>query len=162
MRKTKIKKRRRFRPSILEVIKDIKSYKKWKNIITEEEENPKSKYNYFGLNHNYFYILYLPVTLPQEDLVLPDNIKRLRVMETLTPIHQYLDYELGFASYIVPEFNQFYDDEGNPTLSYGIVYRFAFKKLSIGWVLKRLIILGVLTWALIKWPILSTVWGWIF
>jgi hypothetical protein len=162
MKKSKNKKRRSFRPSILEVYKDLKAYKMWRGTIKAERDNNNSKYNKFGLNHNYFYILYLPITLPQEDSALPDSIKRLRVMESLNPIHQYLDYELGFSDYIIPEFNQFYDDEGNPTLTYGIVYRFAFKKLSLKWVLRRIISWSIITWALIKWPILSTLWGWIF
>lgn len=145
-----------------EVIKDLKNYRKWAKTIKEEAQNPNSKFNTYGLNHNYFYVLYFPVTLPQEDLALPDNIKRLRVVETLTPVHQYLDNDLGFADYIVPEFNQFYDDEKQPTLTYGIVYRFAFKRLSIEWALSRALFLGVLTFTLIKWPILSTLWGWAF
>ena len=63
---------------------------------------------------------------------------------------------------LVPEFNQFFDDEGEPTLTYGMVYRFGFKKLSLKWVITRTIFAGVLTWALIKFPIISSLWNWIF
>ena len=161
--KKKTKKRRlRFRPSFLEVIKDIKNYILWIRTIKEERSNARSKYNQFGIKHNYFFVLYLPWTLPQEDAALPDDIKRFRLMEALNPVHRYLDYELGFSDYIIPEFNQFFDDEGNPTLTYGIIYRFAFKKLSIGWVIKRALFWGITIWALIKWPILSTLWNGIF
>ena len=146
--KKKIKKR--FVLPLFEVIRDIRSYRKWIQAIKEERANPNSKFNKFELNANYFYVLYIPITLPQEDAALPDNIKRLRVVENLAPIHQYLDNDLGFADYIVPEFNQFYDEENNPTLTYGIVYRFAFKKLSIKWVLTRLIFLGALIFYLFK------------
>ena len=148
--------------ALLEVIKDLKNYRKWVKTLKGEAENPNSKFNTYGLNRNYFSVLYLPLTLPQEDLALPDNIKRLRVVETLTPIHQYLDNDLGFADYIVPEFNQFFDDENQPTLTYGIVYRFAFKRFSLKWVLTRSLFIGALLFTLIKWPILSTLWGWIF
>ena len=148
--------------ALLEVIKDLKNYRKWVKTLKGEAENPNSKFNTYGLNRNYFSVLYLPLTLPQEDIALPDNIKRLRVVETLTPIHQYLDNDLGFADYIVPEFNQFFDDENQPTLTYGIVYRFAFKRFSLKWVLTRSLFIGALLFTLIKWPILSTLWGWIF
>jgi hypothetical protein len=157
--KKKIRKKRGF--GLLEVIKDLQNYRKWATTIKAEAQNPDSKFNKFGLNHNYFYVLYFPVTLPQEDLALPDNIKRLRVVETLTPVHQYLDNDLGFADYVVPEFNQFFDDDNQPTLTYGIVYRFAFQRLSVGWMVSRALTLGLLTFALIKWPILSTLFGWI-
>lgn len=161
MMKKKSPKNKKVLP-IREVIRDIKYYRLWIKTIKEERDNMKSKYNQFGLNHNYFYVLYFPVTLPQEDAALPDNIKRLRLIEILRPVHQYLDYELGFSDYIIPEFNQFYDDEGEPTLTYGIVYRFGFKKLSLKWALTRGIFSGILVWALIKFPILSTIWNWIF
>lgn len=142
----------------LGAIRDIQNYRSWIKTIKEEAYDPHSKFNKFGLDYNYFYVLYVPVSLPQEDAVLPENIKRLRLMEVLAPIHQYLDNDLGFAGSIVPEFNQFYDDEGNPTLTYGAIYRFAFDTLSLRWFITRTLFLGALIFSLIKWPILS----WIF
>lgn len=143
---------------VIGVWKDIQNYRSWIKIIQKEAENPHSKFNKFGMDCNYFYVLYLPVSLPQEDGVLPENIKRLRLMEVLSPIHQYLDSDLGFAGSIVPEFNQFYDDEGNPTLTYGIIYRFAFDTLSLKWVITRTLFTGFAIFALVKWPII----GWVF
>jgi hypothetical protein len=156
------KKSAKRRLPFLEVLRDIKAYRSWIRTIKNEKERANSKFINYGLDHNYFYVLYLAITLPQEDAVLPDNIKRLRVAEMLTPIHQYLDNDLGFADYIVPEFNQFYDEENQPTLTYGIVYRFAFKKLGLNWIITRSIFIGFIIWALLKWPIISTLWEWIF
>lgn len=156
--KTKKVKQKRGLP-IMEVIKDLKNYRSWIRIIKEERIKPDSKFNKYDLSHNYFYVLYVAVTLPQEDSALPENIQRLRVMESLSPINWYLDVDLGFADYIIPEFGQFYDKENNPTLTYGIVYKFAFKKLSLKWFLTRIISVGLLTWALIKWPIISSLLG---
>lgn len=143
---------------IIGVIRDIRTYRSWIKTIREEAYNPQSKFNQFHLNYNYFYVLYVPISLPEEDINLPENIKRLRLMELLTPIHIYLDEDLKFAGSIVPEFNQFYDDDNNPTLTYGIVYRFAFDTLSLRWVITRTIGISALIWALIKWPIIS----WVF
>ena len=111
---------------VLGVIRDISNYRSWIKTIQAEAYNPHSKFNKFGMDFNFFYVLYVPVSLPMEDNVLPENIKRLRLIEILAPLHQYLDNDLGFAGSIVPEFNQFYDDEGSPTLVYGVIYRFAF------------------------------------
>ena len=161
MKKKRIKKRRRGLP-LIGVIRDFISYGRWIRIIREERDRTNSKFNQYNLSHNYFYILYVTVTLPQEDAALPDDIKRLRLIESLTPVHQYLDNDLGFADYIVPGFGQFYDEDGEPTLSYGITYRFAFKRFSLKWVVTRTLFTGALIFVLTKWPILSTVWGWIF
>lgn len=136
-------------------IKDIQNYIDWIKTIDKEKLNPKSKWYKFNMNHNYFYTIYFVTALPDEDKVLPDNIKRLRLIELLSPVHRYLDEELQFAEYIIPEFNQFYDENNEPTLMYGIVYRFAFKKISIKWLISRTIILAALIWALIKFPVIS-------
>lgn len=161
MKKKRIRKKRRTLP-LIGVIRDFSAYRKWVKAIREERNNPKSKFNTYNLSHNYFYILYVTVTLPQEDAALPDDIRRLRLVESLTPVHQYLDVDLGFADYIIPEFNQFYDEENEPTLSYGIVYRFAFKTFGLKWVITRTLFTGALIFSLIKWSIPSTVWTWIF
>lgn len=156
--KTKKVKQKKSLP-VVEVIKDLRNYRSWIRVIKEERSKANSKFNKYDLSHNYFYVLYVAITLPQEDAALPENIQRLRVMESLSPINWYLDVDLGFADYIIPEFNQFYDTNNNPTLTYGIVYRFAFKRLSLKWFLTRLTAVGLLTWALIKWPIISTLIG---
>lgn len=160
MKKNKKKKGPKKGLPVVRVLKDLKAYAKWISIIKEERNNPNSKFHKYNISHNYFYVLYLVVTLPGEDAALPEDIQRLRVVESLTPVHQYLDNDLGFAEYIIPEFNRFHED-GEPTLSYGIVYRFGFKALSLRWFLSRLITTGFLLFAFIKWPIIETILGWI-
>jgi len=142
-----------FKLPVVEVIKDIRNYINWINVISRERDNKNSNFNKFELDHNYFYVIYLTIILPQEDAVLPDPIKRMRVVEILKPIHQYLDEDLGFADYIIPEFNQFYDNEDQPTLTYGIIYRFAFKALSLNWVLSRSLLLGLSIYAFLKFDV---------
>lgn len=149
-----------FRPkkwAIYMVIKDFINYRSWIKTIKKEKSNPKSLWYRFGMKHNSFYTIYFPLTLSEEDRTLPDNIKRMRVVESLAPVHRYIDEDLEFAEYIVPEFNQFYDDENKPTLSYGIVYRFAFKRFSLGWLISRIIIITGIILALIKWPIITII-----
>lgn len=144
-----------FKWSIWIIIKDIQNYREWIKIINKEKEDPNSLFNKFKMKHNYFYTIYFPVHLRQEDKDLPDNIKRFRIIEMLSPVHRYFDEDLQFAEYIVPEFNQFYDENNEPTLAYGIIYRFAFNKLSIKWVLSRIIFWGGLIWLCLKYPIIE-------
>ena len=138
--------------------KDFKNYLDWIKVIKTEAANPKSIFNKHNMKKNFFYNVYIGVTLPQEDSVLPDNIKRLRVIEALASVHRYLDNELGFAEYIVPEFNQVFDSENNPTLTYIIVYRFQFNILSVKFVIKNLIYLTILYFLITKinWEIVYT------
>ena len=152
-----------FRPknwAIWTIRTDIVNYFEWINTVKREKANRRSLWHQFGMKHNIFYTIYFPLTLPDEDKALPDNIKRLRVVEKLSPVHRYIDEELNFAEYIVPEFNQFFEDE-QPTLKYGIVYRFAFQRLSLGWLLSRTIIIGGLTFVFIKYPIITIIAEWI-
>lgn len=154
----KIKKANKFSLNnmpIVAVIRDIKNYVDWIKTIDKEKANPNSLWYRFNMKHNFFYTIYFPITLPDEDVALPDKIKRLRVVESLAPVHRYLDEDLQFAEYIVPEFNQFYDEDNKPTLVYGIVYRFAFKRLNLKYVISRLLFWGVTIWALFKYPVIE-------
>ncbi|MFW6310798.1 MAG: hypothetical protein ACOC1K_01030 [Nanoarchaeota archaeon] len=144
MKNKKIKKRNKKGIPIIKVIQDIIAYRKWIKTINNEAANPKSLYNKYEIKSNLFYNIYVGVTLPDEDKVLPDNIKRLRVVESLAPVHRYIDSDLGFADFIVPEFNQVYTDEGAPTLTYIVLYRFSFKRLNISFIISR-----ILFWATI-------------
>jgi len=130
-----------FKPStwgISSVFRDIENYRDWCHVIKKEKANPNSKFNQWNLNNNYFYTIYFTHTQEETEAQLPERIQRLRMIESFAPLHRYLDEELGFAGSLVPEFNQFYDDEGEPTLTYLIAYRFAFDKISLAWFLKFL------------------------
>lgn len=128
------------------VIQDIINYRDWIKTINREKNNKNSKYNQFNLNHNWSYCLYVPISLDDTDKDLHEDIKKIRIIEISTPINRYLDEDLMFAEYIVPEFFQFMNDDETPTLTYGIIYRFAFNKLSINWIVKWGIISSAATW----------------
>jgi hypothetical protein len=128
------------------VIQDIINYRDWIRTINKEKNNKNSKYNKLNLNHNWSYCLYVPISLDDADKDLHEDIKKVRIIEISTPINRYLDEDLMFAEYIVPEFFQFMNDDETPTLTYGIIYRFAFNKLSINWIVKWGIISSILTW----------------
>jgi hypothetical protein len=121
---------------LYKVIVDIKNYTDFVKAIKEEKSIKDSKFNKWNLKTSYFYSIYFTYDLDQSEANLPDNVKQLRLVESLAPLHLYLDEELGFAECLVPEINQFYNDKNEPTLTYLIMYRFAFNKLSLSWVIK--------------------------
>lgn len=135
-----------FKPStwgVVKVWRDFEHYRDWIRVIKSEERNKYSKYNQWNLNHNQFYTLYFTHSIKEEEAQLPEHIMRMRMIEAMSPLHRYLDEELGFAGSLVPEFNQFFDEEDNPTLTYLVAYRYAFDTFSIKWLLKFLLKWGV-------------------
>ena len=125
---------------------DFDNYRDWKRTIRAEEANSESTFNNFNMGRNYFFNVYVVVTLPGEDAVLPEEVQKMRVYETIRPINNYLDNQLKFAEYLTPEFSRVIQD-GQPTLSFLVVYKFTFHKLSIKWILWRLGGLAALTTA---------------
>jgi hypothetical protein len=154
--KFKFKKWYEWRPFI--AYRDIQNYLDWIKIIKKEEKDPKSKYNFFKLNHSTFYTLYIQTSLEDGDEQLPIEMQKAKLIEYLAPIHRYLDEDLGFAEYIVPEFNQFYV-EGKPTLTYGVMYIFAFKQLSLRYILKYLVFIGLTLFVILRYG--QTILNWL-
>jgi len=115
---------------------DIRNYADFIKTIKTEKNNQNSKWNKWKLNHNAFYTIFFTMDVEETETQLPQKIMRLRMIESLAPLHRYLDEELGFAECLTPEFNQFFDDEGNATLTFLITYRFSFNKLSLWWIVR--------------------------
>lgn len=135
---------------LVKVYRDFDNYRDWIKTIKREEKDPNSKYNKFKFNRNYFYNVYLTVSLDEVDLQTTEIVQRLKIVEMLNPVHRYLDDELGFAECLTPEFNQFVDDKGNKTLTYLIMYRFAFNKFSLSWLFRWIIFVSILVYLFTK------------
>jgi len=149
------------KPNTWPVWRDIENYRDFVRIIKQEKKDPNSKFNKWKLNHNYFYTLYFTMDIDETEEQLPERIKRLRMVESLAPLHRYLDEELGFAECLTPEFNQFYDNKGNPTLTYLIAYRFVFNKLSFWWVVKKSLIIILIIFLFAKFNIIPFLIQWV-
>ena len=143
----------------LEAFKDIVNYRKWIETIKEEEANPSSLYNKYDFSHNLFYVIYMIISLDPSDKELPDNLRKVRVIEKMSPINRYLDEELGFADYLVPEIDEFYDDNNERTLNYGIIYKFAFRRLSLRWFLYRIAFWTATIYSFIKFDLIEKIIG---
>jgi len=133
-----------FKPTtwgLVRVWRDFENYRDWIRVIKKEESNKNSKYNTWKLQHNPFYTVYFTMDIEESEAQLPEKIMQLRLFETLAPLNRYLDEELGFAECLAPEFNRFFDEEGNPTLTFIISYRFMFNKFSGRWLFKWVFLL---------------------
>lgn len=141
--------------------RDVINYRDWIRTLKRERNDRNSKFNKWKLQYNSFYNVYFTHTVEETEAQLPERIMQMRLAESFAPLHRYLDEELGFAECLVPEFNQFVDEEtGEPTLTYLIVYRFAFDAISVRNVI----------WLLIKWALLAAgivltfklgLWAWL-
>lgn len=142
--KTKLKWYNYKRWPIYTAYKDIKNYIIFIKTIKKEEKNPNSIYNKFGLKRNKIFNIYFQANLNENDVQLPETMKTMALIEKISPINKYLDETLDFGEYLVPEFNHFLDDKGEPTRTFGIVYYFEFNQISIKWIIKYSILLGLL------------------
>lgn len=147
--------------SIVKVYRDFENFRDWKKTIKREEKNKNSKFNLWKLQRTRLFDVYTIINLEDEDIHLPINVQRTKILEGLNPVHRYLDEELGFAECLHCEFNQFEDDKGNPTLSYLIAYRFIFNKFSLKWLLKFIIFTSAIIYVIIHFKLISILISWL-
>lgn len=146
---------------IVKVYRDLQNYFDWRSKIRNEEKHADSKFTKWKLQRTKLFDVYTIVTLDDSDIPLPEVVKRTKVIEILNPIHRYLDEDLGFAECINCEFNQFYNDKGDPTLSYLIVYSFDFKHFSFWWLVRFLLIISVIIFIFSKFELIPLFFTWI-
>jgi len=144
---------------IVKIYRDFDNYIDWIKTIKREEKNPNSKFNQFKLSRNYFYNVYLTVSLDDVDLQTTEMVQRLKIIEMLNPVHRYLDDDLGFAECVVPEFNQFVDDKGTKTLTFLVLYRFSFNYFSLNWLLRWVTIIGLLWFFIARYDLFAKIWS---
>lgn len=131
--------------------KDIINFIIFKKSINNEIKNPNSKFNKLKLKRNWLgNVLYVQTSLEDNFELMPEADKNIVLMNKLKPIHEYFSKDLGVSEYITPQFNNFLDEEGNSTLSYGILYIFNPYKFSFTWLIKWIIILGALLYGCFK------------
>ena len=147
-----------FKPGIIGFIRDIQNYRSWVKTVKAEKANPRSKWNQYKMQHNPTYVAYKYITLPDETAELPDEVKQQRVFEGLAPINRYLDEDLGFADSLDIDPRVYYGEDGKPTLTYFIMYFFAFKTISLNWILSRItaILITIFLYLFVNWPALFT------
>lgn len=134
-------------------IEDIASYMAFKKDIRRELKNPNSLMNKFKIKKNWLgNILYMQLDCTEQDFLSADYSYD-RMLETkLAPVVEYLSSQLGWGNYLVPQISQFVDDDGETSLSFGVLFIFQGYSMSLTkGLLLSLLGLGVIggsVWAL--------------
>ena len=117
---------------IVQAFMDFKNFFKFKKDISRELSEPKSGMNTLGIKRNWLgNILYVQINCTDSDLRNADyNFDRM-VMTKLKPVVQYLGKDLGWSDYLVPQVNNFVDEDNNPSLSYGVLFVFTGYSLTL-------------------------------
>ncbi len=120
-----------------------------KNINTIEWEKYKLRVDWIGR-------IYTVVNLPPEVIYSPDSPEEIRpayVLEESRPINEYLT-RLNLQEIIMPELTPI-----SNSISYLIIYRPYFQRLSIRWVIYRIILVLLLLWLQYKFGLISWIIG---
>jgi hypothetical protein len=135
------------------VIKEIALYREFTKQIKSEELNSPS-WSRRNLRRDYLNRIYTVVNLPPEVLLSNDLPKEARpsfVLNEIKPINDYLkslNLEEILTLWIDPV-------KGTNEESYLVVYQFVFREISWLWIFRFIIELGVIGFAVIKWPWIS-------
>lgn len=105
---------------------DVKNFLTFRREIKALKKDPNSKFNKFGLKVNWLgNIVYTQKVLDKERTIgLDDRRKNLYLIDVTTPEHTYLFDELVWGEYLVTEFIDFSDEDGNISGYYGVTFTF--------------------------------------
>ena len=88
--------------------------------------------NTLGIKRNWLgNILYVQVNCTDADFMNSGYNYDRMLMIKLKPIVTYLGTELGWGDYLVPQVSNFVDENGEPSLSYGVLFIFTGYSLTL-------------------------------
>lgn len=115
-----------------ENIVDYLAFKRFKKDIKRELKNPQSLMNKAGIKMNWLgNILYMQLNCTEQDFLSADYSYDRMLENKIMPIVQYLSSTLGWGDYLVPQISQFVDDDGEPALSFGVMFIFQCYSLTL-------------------------------
>ena len=115
-----------------ENIVDYLAFKRFKKDIKRELKNSNSLMNKFSLKSNWLgNILYMQLNCTESDFLSADYSYDRMLENKIMPVVQYLSSTLGWGDYLVPQISQFVDDDGEPALSFGVMFIFQCYSLTI-------------------------------
>lgn len=143
---------------IVQFFVDLKNFFKFKKEISQEISLRDSKFNKFELKRNWLgNIVYVQLNFSDAELMGVDYNENALIQTKLKPIVSYLSSELGWGDYLTLQISNFVDEEGNPTLSYGVLFIFTGYVLTLTklfwWTICLFAVLGTGIWAIIKYLI---------
>jgi hypothetical protein len=134
-------------------MKDLSNFFKFRKEIKKEIKRRDSLFNKFKLQKNWLgNIVYVQIDCDDNDLMNADYDAERMLDIKLKPIVNYLSGDLGWGDYLVPQVSNFVDEDGNITLSYGVLFVFTGYRLTmLKFIINLLVSLGILgagIWAL--------------
>lgn len=125
----------------IQAILDFFNFLKFRKQISKEKNNLNSLFNKYEIQRNWLgNILYTQLNFEESDLMNYDYDYDRLIKSKLSNIVTYLSSTLGWGDYLTPQISNFVDEEGNPTLSYGVLFVFTGYTLTLGKFLKFLIL----------------------
>jgi hypothetical protein len=135
---------------------DIKAYILFRRDIKREKRKTNSILNTFGIKSNWLgNILYAQINCTDGDFISADYSYDRMLENKLKPIVNYLSSDLGWGDYLVPQISHFVDDEGEPTLSFGVLFIFSGYSLTLSKIIfSILFLIGFVGGSLFIWEYL--------
>lgn len=112
--------------AIISAYYDLKNFLKFRKEIMNLKRDPNSTFNRLGLKVNKLgNVVYTQKIMDYNRVIgLNDRQKNLYLIEASTPEHNYLFDELLWGEYLITEFIDFADEQGNMSGYYGITFTF--------------------------------------
>lgn len=139
----------------VQCIKDFSNFFKFRREMTAARNFRDSKFNQYDLHLNWLKnVIYMQLDCTDEELMSFDYNEEKMVIKKIQPVVEYLGSELGWSDYLSPQISNFVSEDGEPTLSYGVLfvftpYRLTFTKAVIN-ALVTIGIFGTAIWAVLK------------
>lgn len=111
---------------MFEWFEDIRAFLLFKRDIRRERRNLNSQFNLLNMNKNWLgNVLYMQINCTDGDFISADYSYDRMLENKLKPVVKYLSTDLGWGDYLVPQVSHFVDGEGNPSLSFGVLFVFS-------------------------------------
>jgi hypothetical protein len=124
---------------LLNAIKSIWQFHVFKKEIKEEIQNPDSTFNKLNLHVNKLgNVIYVQLNYDDEKFMSSGYNVQNMVGKDLDKINSYLDNDIRWGEFLEQKISQFYDEDGFPTYSYAIEYKFVDYLDAIKYILKVL------------------------
>lgn len=135
----------------VQCFKDLINYFRFKKEMKTEYYRKDSLFNKFEMHINWLgNIVYTQLNFTDEDLMNANYDSEIMVHRRLKPIVDYISRDLNWGDYLSPQISNFVDEEGNPSLSYGVLFIYTPYRLNIWRMLMNLAVTGGLIWGIIK------------
>jgi hypothetical protein len=117
---------------MIEAIEDYISFRRFKKDIKHELNDPNSPIHKFKIKKNWLgNILYMQLDCTESDFLSADYSYDRMLENKIMPVVSYLGTELGWGDYLVPQISQFVDEDGEASLSFGVMFIFQGYSLTM-------------------------------